>query len=78
MKRNIPALVTRGLLVLVALQAISTLWLTARHNAQLKAQAEVFNAQLKAQTEVHNAQLMAQTERLNAQLLAQAAEFQKR
>jgi hypothetical protein len=77
MKPSIPSLVP-FFVALVALQGASTLWMTATHNAQLKAQAEVFNAQLKAQTEVHNAQLLALTERLNAQLLSQAAEFQKK
>ncbi len=88
MKPSIPTLVVIGLFVVVALQGISTLSMTATHNAQLKAQTEVFNAQLialtethnaqlKAQAEVHNAQSVAQTERHNAQLLAQAAEFQK-
>ena len=77
MKASIPTLI--GLLFLVSLlQGVSTLWMTAKHNEQLKAQAEVFNAQLKAQTEVQNAQLLALTERFNAQLLAQAAEFQKK
>ncbi len=67
MKPRIPTLVTIGLFVIVALQGVWTLSMTANHNAQLKAQAEVFNAQLKAQTEVHN-----------TQLVAQAAEFQKK
>ena len=78
MKPSIHTLVTIGLLVLVALQGVWTLSMTANHNAQLKAQTEVFNTQLKAQTEVHNAQLVAQTERHIAQLVAQAAEFQKK
>jgi ABC-type phosphate transport system auxiliary subunit len=89
MKPSIPTLVTLGLLVVVALQGISTLWMTAHHNVQLKAQAEVFNSQLKAQTEVHNAQLVAQSEahiaqlkaqaeRHNAQLMAQAAQSLKK
>jgi hypothetical protein len=34
--------------------------LTARHNAQLAAQAEQFNAQLAEQAARHNAQLVAQ------------------
>ena len=77
MKPSIPTLI--GLLFLVVLlQGVSTLWMTANHNAQLKAQTEIFNAQLKAQTEVQNAQLVALAERFNAQLLAQAAEFQKK
>ena len=68
-----------GLLFLVVLlQGVANLWMTANHNAQLKAQTEVFNGQLKAQTEVHNAQLVAQAESFNAQLLAQAAESQKK
>lgn len=89
MKSRIPTLVAIGLLVLVALQCVSTISMTATHNGQLKAQTEVFNAQLVAMTETHNAQLKAQTEvynaqlvtltdRYNAQLLAQAAEFQKK
>ena len=77
MKPSIPTLI--GLLFLVSLlQGVSTLWMTAKHNEQLKAQAEVFNAQLKAQTEVQNAQIVALTERFNAQLVAQAAELHKK
>jgi hypothetical protein len=68
-----------GLLFLVVLlQGVANLWMTANHNAQIKAQTEVFNGQLKAQTEVHNTQLVAQAESFNAQLLAQAAESQKK
>ena len=77
MKPNIHTII--GLLFLVVLlQGVANLWMTASHNAQLKAQTEVFNGQLKAQTEVHNAQLVAQAESFNAQLLAQAAESQKK
>ena len=78
MKNRTPGLVTMALFALVALQAIMTLWMTANHNAQLKAQTEVCNAQLKAQTETLNAELLAQTERHNAQLMAQAAEIQRK
>ncbi len=39
-----------GLLFLVVLlQGVANLWMTASHNAQLVAQAESFNAQLLAQ-----------------------------
>jgi hypothetical protein len=76
MKPSIPSLVA-FFVALVALQGASTLWMTATHNAQLKAQAEVFNAQLKAAAELHNAQLLAY-EKLNSQMWSQAAEFQKK
>jgi hypothetical protein len=66
------------LFLVVLLQGVANLWMTANHNAQLKAQTEVFNGQLKAQTEVHNTQLLAQAESFNAQLLARAAESQKK
>ena len=58
MKPSIRSLVP-FFVALVALQGASALWMTATHNAQLKAQAEVFNAQLKAAAELHNAQLLA-------------------
>lgn len=73
-----PHIAIIGLILVVVLQSVANLWMTAHHNAQLKAQAETFNAQLKAFTEVHNAQLMEQNERFKAQLVAQAAEYQKR
>ncbi|RLS47554.1 MAG: hypothetical protein DWH87_06855 [Planctomycetota bacterium] len=77
MKPSVHAII--GLLFLVVLlQGVANLWMTANHDAQLKAQTEVLNGQLKAQTEVHNAQLAAQAESFNAQLLAQAAESQKK
>lgn len=62
-----------GLCAVVALQGAANLRMTAKHNAQLVVQAEVFNAQLMALTERHNAQLKALTERHNEQLKAQAA-----
>ena len=77
------------LLVPSAILIVSLFVMTARHNAQLREQAEVHNAQLTEMTAVHNLQLTKMTEednlRLkkmteehNAQLAAQAAEFQKR
>ena len=77
MKPGLAKLVVIGLCMVVALQAVWTLVMTASHNAQLKAQAETFNAQLKAHTEVHNAQLKAQTEAHNAQLLALSEKLSK-
>jgi len=74
MKPSIRSLVP-FFVALVALQGASALWMTATHNAQLKAQAEVFNAQLKAAAELHNAQLLAY-EKLNSQMWSQAADFQ--
>ena len=76
MKPSIRSLVP-FFVALVALQGASAVWMTATHNAQLKAQAEVFNAQLKAAAELHNAQLLAY-EKLNSQMWPQAAEFQKK
>ena len=61
MKSNNPRPVIIGLLVLVVLQVVWSLRMTAN-----------FNAQRKASTEAHNAQLFALTERLNAQLVAHA------
>ena len=76
MKPSIRSLVP-FFVALVALQGASALWMTATHNAQLTAQAEVFNAQLKAAAELHNAQLLAY-EKLTSQMWSQAAEFQKK
>lgn len=77
MKPRNPRPVIIGLLVVVVLQGLSTVWMTASFNAQLNASTEAHNAQLWAQTEAHNAQMSQLTESLNAQLWAQAAEFQK-
>jgi hypothetical protein len=72
MKSSNPLPIVIGLLVLVVLQVVWTLWMTANFNAQLKASTEAHNSQLMALTEAHNAQLFELTERLNAQLMAQA------
>ena len=65
MKLRIP-LSTLCLLIAVVALLISVFLLTARHNAQLVAQAERFNAQLIAQAELFNAQLAEQRVRLEA------------
>jgi uncharacterized membrane protein YeiB len=65
-------------LVPLVILIVSLFMMTARHNAQLSAQAEAHNAQLMEMTALHNHQLMKMTEEYNAQLAAQAAEFQKR
>jgi hypothetical protein len=72
MKSSNPLPIVIGLLVLVVLQVVWTLWMTANFNAQLKASTEAHNAQLMAQAEAHKAQLFELTERLNAQLMAHA------
>jgi len=77
MKPSNPRPLIIGLLIVVVLQGIWTVWMTANFNAQLEASTEAHNAQLWAQTEAHNAQMSQLTERLNAQLWVQAAEFQK-
>jgi ABC-type phosphate transport system auxiliary subunit len=65
MKSSIQQLmpVVIGLFIVVVLQGLSTVWLTAKFNAQLKASTEAHNAQLTAQAEAHNAQLLQLTER---------------
>lgn len=72
MKSSNPRPVVIGLLVLVVLQVVWSLWMTANFNAQLKASTEAHNAQLMAQAETNNAQLLELTERLNAQLMGHA------
>ena len=72
MKASNPRPVVIGLLVLVVLQVVWSLWMTANFNAQLKASTEAHNAQLMAQAEAHNAQLYELTERLNARLMGRA------
>jgi ABC-type phosphate transport system auxiliary subunit len=67
-----------GLVAVVVVQGLGNLWMTANHNAQLKASTEAHNAQLMAQAEVHNAQLLEQNERFKTQLVAQAAAYQKK
>jgi hypothetical protein len=76
-------------LVPLVILIVSLFVMTARHNDQLRAQAEAHNAQLMEMTtlhnlqrtkmtEEHNLQFKKMTEEHNAQLAAQAAEFQKR
>lgn len=72
MKASNPRPVVIGLLVLVVLQVVWSLWMTANFNAQLKASTEAHNAQLMAQAEAHNAQLYELTERLNARIMGRA------
>jgi hypothetical protein len=73
-----PPLWTLLFLVPLVILIVSLFVMTARHNDQLRAQAEAHNAQLMDMTAVHNLQLKKMTEEHNAQLAAQAAEFQKR
>jgi hypothetical protein len=67
-----------GLVVIVVLQAVFNLWMTAHQNARLTASTKAHNAQLVEFTERFNAQLAEQNERFKAQLSAQAAELQKK
>ena len=64
-----------GLVVIVGLQVVFNLWMTAHQNARLTASTKAHNAQLMEFTKRFNAQLVAQAERCDARLLAQAAKF---
>lgn len=75
--RRLPLWTLLFLVVPLVIMIVSLFMITARHNAQLREQAEVHNAQLTEMTAVHNLQLTKMTEQHNAQLVAQAAEFQK-
>jgi hypothetical protein len=55
------------LLVPSAILIVSLFVMTARHNAQLREQAEAHNAQLMEMTAVHNLQLTKMTEEDNLQ-----------
>ena len=76
--RRLPLQTLLFLVVPLVILIVSLFMMTARHNAQLMAQAEAHNAQLMGMTASHNLQLKKMAEEHNAQLAARAAELQKR